>query len=66
MCGMKSIALADSVSVTVECHKLKSADWHEVNVAFKIQQIWKLLTANIVIEQTLDSRNTFIIIIYRF
>ena len=28
-CGLKSLTLADSEVVTVECHKFESVDWHK-------------------------------------
>jgi len=39
ICGLKSLTLADSEGLTVECHNFESEGWHEVNVAFKFYQI---------------------------
>jgi len=38
-CGLKSLTLADSEVITVECHTFESVDWHKVKVAFKFHQI---------------------------
>jgi len=38
-CGLKSLTLADSEVITVECHKFESVDWHKVKVVFKFHEI---------------------------
>jgi len=55
--GQKSLPL--QIQKLLEFHKSESVDWHKVKVAFKIQQIWRKLTINIVTEHISDSWNRY-------